>query len=105
MSRFDFTFLYTVADVEVETQAGSRCVKAAIVVFTCDLPARALLLNMRQFNGASSCHLCEDVGKTSPDNPLFRWWPYGTTSVLRSKQSLIDAAVKATGQNEAVSIL
>lgn len=74
-----------------------------MVALSCDLPARALLLNMRQFNGQHGCHLCEDPGKTSAQNHLFRWWPYNSTSVQRTKKSLTDDSVEATEKNEIVS--
>ena len=73
-----------------------------MVAFSCDLPARCLVLNMRQFNGAHGCHLCEDEGVTSVRNPLLRWWPFNPASVLRSKESLIQAAVHVTLTNTIV---
>ena len=79
-------------------------VKAAIVALTCDLPAGASVLNMRQFNGLHGCHLCEDEGATSQQNRLLRWWPYNEESVLRTKQSLIENSIHATMSNVIVSI-
>jgi len=35
-----------------------------IVAFgTCDLPAKAMVLNTTQYNGASGCQVCEDIGE------------------------------------------
>ena len=73
-----------------------QTVKAALVAISCDLPARALVLNMCQFNGAQGCHLCEDPGQTARGNHLFRWWPPNPSYVLRSKESLSADAIKAT---------
>lgn len=81
---------------------GKR-VRVAIVAASCDLPARALVLNMRQFNGLHGCHLCEDKGKTAEGKPLFRWWPPNNEQTLRTKQSLTDDAIKATTENNPVS--
>ena len=71
---------------------------------SCDLPARAMVLNMRQFNGAHGCHLCEDEGKTEDGKPLFRWWPPDSEQSLRTRQSLTEDAIKATTDNDIVSL-
>lgn len=89
--------------IEVCISSCKRIIKAAIVIMSCDLPARALVLNMRQFNGRNGCHLCEDTGATSDHNRLFRWWPYQTTSVLRTKESLINNGIYATTHDEIVN--
>lgn len=77
--------------------------KVAIVIMSCDLPARCLVLNMRQFNGLNGCHLCEDEGETAAQNRLQRWWPYNAASVLRCRESLVDDSIKATSSGEIVS--
>lgn len=82
--------------IEVCISSYKAVIKAAIIIMSCDLPARALVLNMRQFNGLHACHLCEDEGTTSDRNRLFRWWPYQSTSVLRTKESLINNGLHAT---------
>ncbi len=74
-----------------------------MVVMSCDLPARALTLNMRQFNGKHGCHLCEDPGENSSLNPLLRWWPYNGEIVLRTKQSMLKSSVDVALQDEIVS--
>ncbi len=85
------------------THNGSKTLRAAVIALSCDLPARALVLNMRQFNGRHGCHLCEDEGKTAAGNPLFRWWPYNDHQELRTEKSIIENAVKATMEDEIVS--
>ena len=89
--------------IEVRTDSGSKCVKATMVAISCDLPARSLVLNMKQFNGAQGCHMCEDTGKTTNNNPLFRWWPYESGSTQRTKSTLIEASAKATERKQPVS--
>lgn len=81
----------------------NETIKVAIVAMSCDLPARAMVLNMKQFNGRSGCHLCEDEGATSESNRLFRWWPFSSSPMLRTRESLISNAVYASTHNEAVS--
>ena len=68
--------------------------KAAIVAVTCDLPARAALLNMRQFNGRHGCHRCKDEGVNTVETPMVRWWPYNHNQELRSKDSMIKSCME-----------
>ena len=75
-----------------------------MVAISCDLPARCLVLNMRQFNGAQGCHLCEDTGKTSDNNHLFRWWPYQSESILRTNNTLIEDSARAIEMKQPVSL-
>lgn len=89
--------------VEVCTPTGKVIVKACIITFSCDLPARAVVLNMRQFNGQHGCHLCEDKGSTAENNKLFRWWPYESASILRTKETLTENSIHATVNDEIVS--
>jgi hypothetical protein len=91
--------------LEVSTVSGAKKVKAAMVVVSCDLPARALVLNMRQFNGQHGCHLCEDPGENSHVNPMLRWWPYNEGPVLRTKTSLLKNALDVAVQDKIVSSL
>lgn len=94
--------LPTFLGIEISTPSGNTTVKAAII---CDLPARAQVLNMRQFNGGNGCHLCEDKGRTCEDNKLNRFWPYDGKSVLRTRSSLIKNAHDAMVKNDIVSLL
>ena len=98
-----YVYLFSFIGIEVSTPSGVHTVKAALVAISCDLPARALVLNMRQFNGAQACHLCEDNGQTSATNHLLRWWPPNPSSVLRTKESLSADAIKATTEGAIVS--
>lgn len=75
-----------------------------MVAVSCDLPARAIVLNMRQFNGKHGCHLCEDPGENSPVNPMLRWWPFNGDAVLRSKESLLKNSLEVSLDNEIVSM-
>lgn len=90
--------------IEVVTECGIKTIKVAMIAVTCDLPARCLLLNMRQFNGAHACSMCEDEGATRSNNHLFRWWPYSSSSILRTKNSLIEDSINATQKRKPVMI-
>lgn len=82
---------------------GDITVRAALVVCSCDLPARALIMNMLQYNGKHGCHLCEDSGDTAPGKPLHRYWPWKPSSTPRTHQSLIINAKDATIDGVTVS--
>ena len=86
-----------------EVSGGVKQVRAAMVVVSCDLPARAMVLNMRQFNGQHGCHLCDSAGENSTEHPMLRWWPYNSESTNRTKVALMKDSVKATRSGNIVS--
>ncbi|KAE8743371.1 hypothetical protein FOCC_FOCC011023 [Frankliniella occidentalis] len=55
---------------------GEVKVSIRVVAATGDTPARSLMLNMCQFNGANSCQCCEQPGEPRPDCPGVRYFPY-----------------------------
>ena len=89
--------------IEVCTPLGNKRIRAAIVCLSCDLPARAAILNMKQFNGKNGCHLCEDDGESPVTNRLLRYWPYNSSQVLRTRESLEKDSCDATLKGEVVS--
>ena len=58
--------------------------KARLLMCTLDLPAKAMLLNMKQFNGEYGCTYCKDKGEPRATTHLHRNWPYSTCSTPRS---------------------
>ena len=52
--------------------SGQMQAHAMLLHCSVDLPARALVLNMKHFNGQCGCCYCEDQEKTSPTNRLHR---------------------------------
>lgn len=80
---------------DVSTPDGTKHIRAAMVVMSCDLPARAIVLNMKQFNGRHGCHLCEDPGENEAHLPMLRWWPYNSAATLRTKKSLLENSLQA----------
>ena len=68
-----------------------------LLLTSVDLPARALVLNMKQFNGRYGGCFCYDEGSTSTGDALHRFWPPRSVSPdLRTHQSLLDNAREAT---------
>ena len=80
-----------------------RVARVAIVASTLDLPARAIVANMLQFNGRYGCHYCEQEGTTALGNPLHRWWPYIPNPSPRSRSSILENVRKTTTSNEIVT--
>lgn len=90
--------------VEIQTATGTVCARAMLLIASFDLPARALVMNMKQFNGKNACLYCEQEGTTEHGRSLHRWWPYEAYQV-RTHDSLMAAARQATLLKTAVSII
>ena len=90
--------------MKVLTPLGEVTCRLALIACSCDLPARALLSNIVQYNGRNGCHLCEDTGANQRSKPLHRWWPFNKDMVLRSHHSLIDNAWTANEIHSTVGI-
>ena len=73
-----------------------------LMVCTLDLPGKAALLNMKQFNGASSCSVCDAPGRTCPGSHLHRFWPWDQEGDNRTDISMRQNALNAALQGEAV---
>ena len=89
--------------VEVTTPDGKQTCKACLLLCSADLPARATVLNMRQFNGQHGCSQCEDEGQPRARSHLQRNWPYHTTSSLRTHSSIMANVRDCVAHNEPVS--
>ena len=84
--------VYTVASIGLSINApdGSEVTaKVRLLMTTLDLPAKALVLNMKQFNGEFGCSYCEDRGEPRPTTHLHRNWPYTETGTQRSHAGMI----------------
>ena len=68
-----------------------------LLLFTSDLPARAIVCNMKLFSGEYGCSTCTDKGdNTRGGSPLLRLWPYSSHIAIRSERSVFDAFTHAT---------
>ena len=74
----------------------------ALLLVTVDLPARALVTCLKQYNGRCSCLFCEEVG-VSVSTQIY--WPYndGSTSVQRTLHSVKRDIELANARGEPVS--
>lgn len=85
--------------LHVTTPDGvARKMRCILLLSAVDLPARALLLQMKQFNGKHGCCYCYQEGGVLPGNPLHRFWPPQATlsSSIRTHESVIENAMEAT---------
>lgn len=71
-----------------------KAIRATLLLSSADLPAKALMANMKQFNGEKGCSVCEDEGKTVGVGGLHRIWPYTTKMILRTHKSVLESVHK-----------
>ena len=72
--------------------------KVFALLLSADSPARAIVRNVKQFNGQHGCDWCEFEGVAVPTNngPPVRYYPYRTPVVLRTAQNQAQYALEAT---------
>lgn len=70
-----------------------------------DLPGKALMANMKQYNGEQGCSVCEDKGKTVGTGGLHRIWPYTTNMVLRTHKAVVESVRKVIQTGKPVCFL
>ena len=84
---------------------GTTTARGILLMTTVDLPARTIVLNMKNFNGRCRCCYCDDTGEFIPPNHLHRFWPPRAANT-RTHQTMVAAAKKCHSDRlEAVSIL
>ena len=71
-----------------DTPYRPKICKARLLLVTLDLPAKAIVMNTKYYNGEKSCQFCLQSGTTLPDNPLHQFWPHEKNVVLRDNASL-----------------
>ena len=83
---------------------GDITVRCMLFVATADLPARAALMNMKQYNGKCACHLCKTEGTSYGQHNLHRCWPYEENHEKRTRQDQINFATKATQKQPVMGV-
>lgn len=81
--------------VEVRSPIGLVHARAILLLSSLDLPARAIVTNVKHFNGKHSCIYCEQEGTTSERSHSHRWWPFESNVVFRTHHSLMENAKEA----------
>ena len=69
-----------------------------------DLPARAMVTYMKQWNDISGCLYCEDEGITVGGDHLHQYGPVQDSCVERSHASLLRCATEVVGSRTALSL-
>ena len=83
--------------------------KAFVIGYTCDLPARAAVQNFVQFNGYFGCSFCEQPGKSVSTGTsgghvhVFPYQRHSPTEPLRTTKSTVLHAAAAIQQKTVVS--
>lgn len=85
-----------VVGVAVQSPVGPQISHAILLCCSFDLPARAIAMNTKQWNGQNGCLYCEDADTTVGTDHLHRYWPHEGMSVTRTHASLLKNAEDAT---------
>lgn len=83
---------------------GNITIRCMLFVATADLPARAALMNMKQFNGKCSYHLCKSKGTTYEQHNIHKYWLFKQNHKKRTHQDQINFAMKATQKQAVVGV-
>ena len=96
--------LYFTSGIEVKTTDGAMLAHAALLLATADLPAKAMMLNMKQYNGKYGCSNCDYEGVPRSSAKMIRDWPYCCDYVTRTHDSVIKNAKEAVKEKSVGSI-
>lgn len=84
---------------DVFTPAGVVCVKAAAILSSNDLQAKAYVMNQTQHNGEGGCSTCEETGKVVKQGKgNTRCYPYREgheRPILRSTATILECGHEA----------
>lgn len=87
-------FFFTGLDVKLPTGQKTN-IKACIILSPNDLPAKAVLMCMKQFNAIYGCHVCEQTSEARTNAPMARQWPFKENVPLRSRKTILENAKEA----------
>ena len=90
--------------IVVNTPAGEMTARGKLPIFAADFPARALVLNMKQYNGKFGCAHCEDAGQPRVTSHLHQNWLYSALSITRTHDKILKNVHDALESREAVSL-
>lgn len=78
-----------------------RRIKGIVIGGTCDLPAKALILNMKQFNGEYRCQKCT-IKTEQAEGSTARIYPFRINLPLRTQEQTDRFAQEAHESGEAI---
>ena len=96
--------LFIMSGIQVCTSDRNFTSSGIGLLCSADMPARALISNMKAFNGSYACSTCEDEGATVPGNTLHRIWPFSDSNTLRTQDRMYSAIVTSVQQGQPVSL-
>lgn len=89
----------------VHTPDGMKLCQAMMLCTCLDLPAKATVTNMKQWNGENGCSVCLDKGdNTAGNSRSARYWPHRSNSIWRTHTGIIEDAKQSVHNNQPVSI-
>ena len=88
--------------IMLQTAEGLQLCRFRLALVTCDLPARAMVVAMKNHNGQCACLYCYHTGITVGDDHLHRYWPYDPIALRRSHASFIQDVSEAVHSNTPV---
>jgi hypothetical protein len=91
--------LHTIG-IEMSTPAGKKVFKGKLIFGVFDMPAKAAVLSMKQFNGEYGCPTCFHPGKRLANGA--RVYLPSEEIQLRTHKSIVDSADLASELNAAV---
>ena len=101
-----YIILWFIEGLDAATPEGQKKIRCILLMSAVDLPARAILLNMKQYNGMYGCSFCYSEGTTKRGSPLHRYWPPSLTApALRTSHSVRENASQTTRANDPVIII
>lgn len=97
-------YLNPLIGFEVSTPDGIHICRGMMLICSVDITARALVCNMKGFNGAHSCPTCLDRGdNTVGASPMHRYWPFNSSCEIRTLEGVHRAFKEASTSGIAVS--
>ncbi len=92
---------HVLSGIQVDVPSGKIKERGTLLISSADLPAKAPLVNMKQYNGAYGCNFCEDEGVPRASSHLHRNWPHMEHSTLHTHASMVENAKKALDTGKA----
>lgn len=94
--------MFTFTGVIENTPEGKKRARAAILLCSADLPAKALVANSYQYNGHFGCNTCNSFG-TAVGRKLC--WPHEDTATVRTHDTIVSCFQQAIALRKPVSFI
>ena len=88
----------------MSTSSGQYRCHGTLLLTSSDLPAKAMLMNMKRHNSKYGCPLCEVQSQPRNCGPMHRYWPASNTGQLRTHSSILQCAANVLENDISVSL-